>query len=173
MSESKWHVDCLISAGIFHQEISVMETPSDAKEKETPEYSGPVLFYNESVIDHFTNPRNVGELPESEADEFGLVGDPSCGDQMKLWISIQSNRIERIAFKSFGCPGAIATSSMLTDLAKGRSIEEAKRITDDDVVEALGGIPERKKHCSLLGVLALQAAIKDWESRHSEDKETL
>jgi len=147
-----------------------METPSNDESMEQPEYSGPIIFYNEAVIDHFTNPRNVGELSEFETDGFGLVGDPSCGDQMKLWISVKSERIEKIAFKSFGCPGAIATSSMLTDLAKGRSTEDAKRITDDDVVEALGGIPERKKHCSLLGVLALQAAIKDWETRQSEGK---
>ena len=116
------------------------------------------------------NPRNAGELPESETDGYGLVGDPSCGDQMKLWISVRSDRIENIAFKSFGCPGAIATSSMLTDLAKGKSIEEARHITDDDVIEALGGIPERKKHWALLGVLALQAAIKDWECRKKEKK---
>ena len=147
-----------------------MGTSSDKKSNEQPEYSGPVLFYNEHVIDHFTNPRNVGELPENETDGYGLVGDPFCGDQMKLWISVRSERIDKIAFKSFGCPGAIATSSMLTDLAKGKSIKEAKCITDDDVVEALGGIPERKRHCSLLGVLALQAAIKDWETRHSQDK---
>jgi nitrogen fixation NifU-like protein len=148
-----------------------METPSDNAENEHPQYSGPILFYNEDVIDHFTNPRNGGELSEGETDGFGLVGDPSCGDQMKLWISIRSDRIEKIAFKSFGCPGAIATSSMLTELAKGRTIEEARRITDDDVVEALGGIPERKKHCSLLGVLALQAAIRDWETRLSKGQE--
>lgn len=138
---------------------------------ERPEYSGPVLFYSESVIDHFTNPRNVGELPECQTSGYGQIGDPSCGDQMKLWISVRSGCIDQIAFKSFGCPGAIATSSMLTDLAKNKSIEEAKRITDDDVVEALGGIPARKKHCSLLGVLALHAAIKDWESRQSENGE--
>jgi len=148
-----------------------METPSNDESIEQPKYSGPILFYNENVIDHFTNPRNVEELSESETDGYGLVGDPSCGDQMKLWISVKSERIEKIAFKSFGCPGAIATSSMLTELAKGRSIDAAKCITDDDVVEALGGIPERKKHCSLLGVLALQAAIKDWEGRQSADKE--
>jgi nitrogen fixation NifU-like protein len=142
-----------------------METPLDDENNELYEYSGPILFYNEYVIDHFTNPRNAGELSESETDGYGLVGDPSCGDQMKLWISVRSGCIDKIAFKSFGCPGAIATSSMLTDLAKGKSIEDAKRITDDDVVEALGGIPERKKHCSLLGVQALQAAIKDWETR--------
>jgi nitrogen fixation protein NifU and related proteins len=147
-----------------------METPLDDEDNELPEYSGPVLLYNEDVLDHFMNPRNAGELSESETDGYGLVGDPSCGDQMKLWISIQSGCIAKIAFKSFGCPGAIATSSMLTDLAKGKSIEDAKRITDDDVVEALSGIPERKKHCSLLGVQALQTAIKNWETRQG-DKE--
>jgi nitrogen fixation NifU-like protein len=150
--------------------MNIMETPPDDQE-ERPQYSGPILFYNEEVISHFTSPRNVGELSESETDGYGLVGDPTCGDQMKLWISIRSDRIDKIAFKSFGCPGAIATSSMLTYLAKGKTVEEAKRITDDDVVAALGGIPERKKHCSLLGVLALQAAIKDWETRNSIGQE--
>jgi len=148
-----------------------MQKPPDDYESASPQYTGHILFYNETVIDHFTNPRNVGELSENETDGYGLVGDPACGDQMKLWISIRSDRIDNIAFKSYGCPGAIATSSMLTDLAKGKTIEEAKRITDDDVVEALGGIPERKKHCSLLGVLALQAAITDWESRNSNNRE--
>jgi nitrogen fixation NifU-like protein len=145
-----------------------MAPPSNDENNDRPVYSGPILFYNNAVIEHFTNPRNVGELPESETDGYGLVGDPSCGDQMKLWISIRGGKIEKIAFKSFGCPGAIATSSMLTDLAKGRTIEEAKCLTDDDVVEALGGIPERKKHCSLLGVLALRAAIADWESKEQK-----
>jgi nitrogen fixation protein NifU and related proteins len=148
-----------------------MTTSSNGEDDDVPQYEGPVLFYNEHVIDHFTNPRNVGELSESETDGYGLVGDPSCGDQMKLWISVRSGCLDKIAFKSFGCPGAIATSSMLTDLAKGKSLEEAKSITDDDVIEALGGIPERKKHCSLLGVQALQAAIKDWETRQN-DKES-
>ena len=147
-----------------------MVTPADKKNGRQPEYVGPILFYNETVIDHFTNPRNVGEMGEDEADGYGLVGDPACGDQMKLWISIRSGKIEKIAFKSYGCPGAIATSSMLTDLAKGRTVEEAGQITDDDVIEALGGIPEKKKHCSLLGVLALQAAIKDWESKRNPGK---
>ena len=127
--------------------------------------AGPILFYNEVVIEHFLNPRNVGELAESEANGFGVVGDPECGDQMKLWIKVEIGKIERIAFKSFGCPGAIATSSMLTALAEGKTIDAAKRITDDDVIEALGGIPEKKRHCSLLGVRALQAALDDWSSR--------
>lgn len=82
---------------------------------------------------------------------------------MKLWIAVRDGRIARIAFKSFGCPGAIATSSMLTALAEGKSIEEARGITDDDVIAALGGIPEHKRHCSLLGVRALQAALDDRE----------
>ncbi len=129
--------------------------------------TGPVLFYNETVIEHFMNPRNVGELPEADTDGFGLVGDPSCGDQMKLWIAVREGRIVKIAFNSSGCPGAIATSSKLTALAEGISAEEARRITDDDVIEALGGIPEKKKHCSLLGVRALQAAVDDWEGRRA------
>lgn len=143
----------------------LMGNVGDSTGSDTGEYVGPVLFYNEVVIDHFMNPRNVGEMGEADTDGFGLVGDPSCGDQMKLWIVVQSGRITKIAFKSFGCPGAIATSSMLTALAEGQTIEEAQRITDDDVIEALGGIPEKKRHCSLLGVRALQAAIEDWERR--------
>lgn len=94
-----------------------------------------------------------------------MVGDPACGDQMKLWIEMSADRISRIRFRSLGCPGAIATSSMLTDLALGRTLEEAGRLTDDDVVEALGGIPARKRHCSLLGVQALQAAIAGYRER--------
>lgn len=136
----------------------------NGKEDAGLSYGAPNLYYTDLVIDHFTNPRNVGELPESETDGYACIGDPGCGDEMKLWFSVKDGRIGRIAFKSFGCPGAISTSSMLTVLAAGRSIEDAKLITDDDVVKALGGIPENKKHCSLLGVLALQAAIKAYES---------
>jgi len=130
-------------------------------------YQGPVLFYSDAVIDHFSNPRNVGELGDDETDGYAKVGDPGCGDEMKLWIQVREGRISRIAFKSYGCPGAISTSSMLTALAKGRTVEEALLITDDEVVNALGGIPENKKHCSLLGVRALQAAIRDYEARAS------
>lgn len=140
----------------------------EGQDQEPQGTPGPVLLYSREVLEHFVNPRNVGELPEEETDGFGLVGDPSCGDQMKLWLSIRDDRIARIAFKSFGCPGAIATSSMLTALAEGRSVQEARQITDDDVVQALGGIPENKKHCSLLGVRALHAALDDRERRLSE-----
>ncbi len=127
---------------------------------------GPVLFYNELVIDHFTNPRNVGEMADS--DGYALVGDPSCGDQMKLWIKVSDGKISDIRFKSFGCPGAIATSSMTTLLAIGKTTETAKLITDDDVITALQGIPENKRHCSLMGVNALLAAIEDYEKRSAK-----
>lgn len=131
------------------------------EEQTLPE--GPVLFYNELVIDHFTNPRNVGEI--EDADGYARVGDPSCGDEMRLWIKVRDGRIEEIKFKSFGCPGAIATSSMTTVLATGKTIKAAKKITDDEVVISLGGIPENKKHCSLMGVNALLGAIEDYERK--------
>lgn len=145
-----------------------MKKPKTPRE---PVHAGPVLFYNETVLDHFMNPRNAGQLPPEETNGFGLAGDPSCGDQMMLWICVREGRIARIAFKSFGCPGAIATSSMLTVLALGKTLPEAQALTDDDVVAALGGIPERKKHCSLLGVRALQAALEDWRKLSSGGKE--
>jgi nitrogen fixation NifU-like protein len=135
-------------------------------EEEPVTHNGPVLFYNELVIDHFTNPRNVGEL--TDADGYALVGDPSCGDQMKLWIKVKDGIISDIKFKSYGCPGAIATSSMTTVLAIGKSTDKARLITDDDVVLALKGIPENKKHCSLMGINALLAAIEDYEKRSAK-----
>lgn len=134
-------------------------------EEASPPPSGPVLYYTETLIDHFTNPRNVGEMDDDEADGFALVGDPGCGDQMKLWIKVEDGKIADIRFKSFGCPGAIATSSMATELARGKRLEEALDLTDDEVIAALGGIPENKKHCSLLGINALHAAIADYARR--------
>ena len=133
-----------------------------------PVYAGPILYYTEEVIDHFTHPRNVGEIPENEASGFARIGDPACGDEMKLWISVHEGRIDRVAFKSYGCPGAISTSSMATALAQGKTIDEVKRLSDDDVVNALGGLPENKRHCSLLGIRALHAAIEDYETRAGE-----
>ena len=132
----------------------------------THQGEGPVLYYTEKVIDHFSNPRNVGEMSDGLADGYALVGDPSCGDQMKLWILVEAGRIFDIKFKSYGCPGAIATSSMLTELAQGMTLDEARQLSDDDVVAALDGIPENKRHCSLLGVTALHQAIADYEYRH-------
>ncbi len=139
----------------------------DAYRQQEQEHTGPVLYYTEKVIDHFTSPRNVGELESGQFDGFAVVGDPSCGDQMKLWIVVRDGIIADIRFKSYGCPGAIATSSMLTELARWQTVEEAKKITDDDVIAALDGIPENKKHCSLMGVAALRQAIGDYEQQTS------
>ncbi|MBK5100382.1 MAG: iron-sulfur cluster assembly scaffold protein [Desulfobacteraceae bacterium] len=132
-------------------------------------HTGPLLYYNDLVIDHFTNPRNVGEVENANAE--AVVGDPSCGDQMKVFLRVEDSRIVYIKFKSYGCPGAIATSSMLTELAKGKTIEEALMITDDDVIMSLGGIPERKKHCSLMGVMGLQEAIKNYSEKQKAQTE--
>ncbi|MGC9324161.1 MAG: iron-sulfur cluster assembly scaffold protein [Desulfomonilia bacterium] len=146
------------------------------KQSDGEEPSGPVLFYNDIVLDHFVNPRNVGEMENGEAVGFALVEDSSCGDQMKLWIRVEDDIITDIKFKSFGCPGAIATSSMATELAKGKSLEDVRELTDDDVITALGGIPEHKKHCSLLGMSAIHTAIQDYllkrmmaEAEHDDD----
>lgn len=124
---------------------------------------GPILFYNELVQEHSTNPRNIGEI--ADADGAAIIGDPECGDQMKLWIKIEEGRIQDIKFKSNGCAGAIAASSMCTELARGKTLEEAKQLTDDDIIIALEGVPEMSKNCSLSGIAALQAAIKDFESK--------
>jgi nitrogen fixation NifU-like protein len=129
------------------------------------ERTGPVLYYTEAVIDHFMRPRNVGEIDIGEANGFAEVGDPSCGDTLKLWLVVQDKTISRIGFRTFGCPGAIATSSMMTVLALGKTLDAADSLTDDDVIDALGGIPERKKHCSLLGVQALRSAILNHKER--------
>lgn len=143
-----------------------IEKESNTKANELTLQSNTGSYYNEMVMEHFTNPRNIGEMTEAEADGYALLGDPACGDQLRLWIKVQDNIIVDIKFKCFGCPGAIATSSMLTELAKGKTIEQAKRLTDNDVITALGGIPEVKKHCSLMGVGALHHAIDDYERKN-------
>ena len=129
-------------------------------EKQPLHHEGPLLFYNDLVMEHFTNPRNVGEL--QNPDGRAVLGDPSCGDQTTVSIKIDNNRIVDIKFKSNGCTGAIATNSMVTELAKGKTIEEALALTDDDVVTALGGVPEEKNLCSLMGVAGLQGALADY-----------
>lgn len=118
--------------------------------------------YNTSVMEHFRNPQNMGEI--ENADATGQVGNPTCGDVMKIDIKIEGGKIEDIKFQTMGCAAAIATSSMLTVLAKGKSISEAKQITNKDVAEALGDLPPIKIHCSNLAADALQAAIKDYET---------
>ena len=141
--------------------ISTEKSRSRREEFLIPE--GPILFLNELVQEHSTNPRNVGEIPD--ADGCALIGDPECGDQMRLWIKVEAGRIQDIKFKSNGCAGAIAASSMCTELARGKTLDEAKQLTDDDIIIALEGVPEMSSNCSLSGIAALQAAIRDFESK--------
>ncbi len=117
-------------------------------------------MYSEKVMDHFTNPRNVGEI--ADADGVGQVGNPVCGDIMKIYIKVKNNIIEDIKFKTFGCGAAIATSSMVTELVKGKTLEEAMQVSNKQVAEALGGLPPQKMHCSNLAADALHAAIQDY-----------
>ena len=120
-------------------------------------------MYSETVKDHFKNPRNVGEI--DSPDGVGEVGNPICGDMMTITIKVEEDRIKDIKFLTFGCGAAIAVSSMLTEMAKGKTIEEAKAISNKSVAEALDGLPKNKLHCSNLGADALQLAIKDFEDR--------
>lgn len=124
-----------------------------------------MAMYSETVMDHFRSPRNVGVI--EEANGVGEIGNPLCGDMMTIYLKVENDRIEDIKFQTFGCGAAIAVSSMLTEIAKGKSIEEAKVITNKDVAEALDGLPKNKLHCSNLGADALQAAIRDYEARMS------
>ncbi|MDL5502132.1 MAG: Fe-S cluster assembly scaffold protein NifU [Candidatus Methanoperedens sp.] len=116
--------------------------------------------YSEKVMDHFANPRNVGEIPD--ADGIGKVGNPVCGDVMWIYIKVKDNILEDVKFKTFGCGAAIATSSMITELAKGKTLEEALKITRGNVADALDGLPQVKLHCSNLAADGLHAAIKDY-----------
>ncbi len=125
-------------------------------------------MYSEKVMDHFMNPRNVGEIPD--ADGVGTVGNPVCGDLMTVYVKIKGNRLEDVKFKTFGCGAAIATSSMTTELAKGKTIEEALKITRADVADSLGGLPSIKMHCSNLAADALHAAINDYLKKKGAKK---
>jgi len=125
-------------------------------------------MYSEKVMDHFMNPRNVGEIPE--ADGVGTVGNPVCGDLMTVYVKVEDNRLKDVKFKTFGCGAAIATSSMTTELAKGKTIEEALRISRGDVADSLGGLPAIKMHCSNLAADALHAAIKDYLKKKEATK---
>lgn len=118
-------------------------------------------MYNEKVMDHFSNPRNVGEL--ADADGVGKVGNPTCGDIMQITIKVEDDKIKDIKFKTFGCGAAIATSSMVTEMVKGKTLDEALEITNKEVAKALGGLPPVKMHCSNLAADALHAAIKDYK----------
>ena len=122
-------------------------------------------MYSEKVMQHFANPHNVGEIPD--ADGVGKVGNPQCGDVMWLYIKVKDNIITDIKFKTFGCGAAIATSSMITDLARGKTLEEAKKISRQDVADSLDGLPPVKMHCSNLAADALREAIKDYEAKQA------
>lgn len=122
--------------------------------------------YSEKVMDHFNNPRNVGDIPD--ANGVGNVGNPVCGDIMRLYIKVQNDRITDAKFKTFGCGAAIATSSMITELVKGKLIKEALAISNRAVAEALGGLPPVKMHCSVLAKEALKSAIEDYLSKKDD-----
>ncbi len=125
------------------------------------------MIYSEKVMDHFTNPRNVGEIPD--ADGIGEVGNAKCGDIMKMYIKIDNGIISDVKFKTFGCGAAIATSSMATELIKGKTIEDALKLTNKAVVEALEGLPPAKLHCSVLAEQAMKSAIADYYKRQGVD----
>ncbi|MDD5450139.1 MAG: Fe-S cluster assembly scaffold protein NifU [Candidatus Omnitrophica bacterium] len=120
--------------------------------------------YSEKVMDHFKNPRNVGDMPD--ADGVGHVGNPTCGDIMELYLKVRDGIIVDAKFKTFGCGAAIATSSMVTELVKGKTVHEALKISNRAVAEALGGLPPIKMHCSLLAEQALKSAIDDYFKRN-------
>lgn len=125
-------------------------------------------MYSQKVIEHFQNPQNVGEI--ENADGIGTVGNPSCGDIMKMFIKVENNIIVDVKFQTFGCGAAIATSSITTEMVKGKTIEEAIKLTRNDVADALGGLPPIKMHCSNLATDALNAAIEDYRSKQSAKK---
>jgi len=121
--------------------------------------------YSEKVMEHFKNPKNVGEIKDPSGR--GKVGNPVCGDIMELYIKVENGTIVDAKFRTFGCGAAIATSSMLTEMAKGMTIEEAGKLSNQSIVDALGGLPKVKIHCSVLGVEALHKAIDDYNSKLS------
>ena len=123
-------------------------------------------MYSEKVMDHFSNPRNVGEI--ENADGVGTVGNAKCGDIMRIFLKVEDGVIVDVKFKTFGCGAAIATSSMATEMVKGKTIEEALKLTNKAVAEALDGLPPVKMHCSLLAEQAIHAAIEDYKAKHPE-----
>ena len=120
-------------------------------------------MYSDKVMDHFTNPRNVGDM--EDADGVGQEGNPTCGDAMKIYIRVKNDRIVDAKFKTFGCGAAIAVSSMVTEMVKGKTLDEALAISKEAVANELGGLPPQKMHCSMLGSDALKKAIEDYRSK--------
>ena len=123
-----------------------------------------MALYTETVMDHFMHPRNVGEI--ENPDGVGQVGNAKCGDIMKMYLKIKDNVIEDVKFETFGCGSAIASSSMATELIKGKTIEDALAVTNKQVVDALGGLPAHKLHCSVLAEEAIKAAVKDYYDKN-------
>ncbi len=126
-----------------------------------------IKTYGEKVMEHFNNPKNVGEIPD--ADGIGEVGNSHCGDIVRIFIKVSDDRITDIKFKTFGCAVAIATSSITTELIKGKTIEVALKFTNQSIINELGGLPAKKIHCSLLAIDCLQEAIYDFFSRNKRD----
>ncbi len=129
------------------------------------------MNYSEKVMDHFVNPRNVGEIPD--ADGVGEVGNAKCGDIMKMYLRIEENTITDCKFKTFGCGAAIATSSMATEMIKGKNIDDALKVTNRAVMEALDGLPPVKVHCSVLAEQAVKAALTDYYQKQGVDPEPI
>ena len=125
------------------------------------------MLYSEKVLDHFTNPRNVGEIEDANA--VGEVGNAKCGDIMKIYMKIQDNVIQDVKFKTFGCGAAVATSSMATEMIKGKSVDDALGLTNKAVMEALDGLPAVKVHCSVLAEQAIKSALSDYYTRQGLD----
>ena len=124
-----------------------------------------MALYTETVMDHFMHPRNVGEI--ADADGVGEVGNAKCGDIMKMYLKIKDDKIEDVKFETFGCGSAIASSSMATELIKGKTVDEALAVTNKQVVDALGGLPAYKLHCSVLAEESIKAAVKDYYERNN------
>ena len=125
-----------------------------------------MALYSEKVMDHFRNPRNVGVL--EDANGVGTVGNAKCGDIMKMYLKIEDDIVKDVKFETFGCGSAIASSSMATELIKGKPVEEARKLTNKAVAEALDGLPDYKMHCSVLAQEAIESALKDYESRQEK-----
>ena len=127
-----------------------------------------MALYSDKVMDHFLHPRNVGVIEDANA--VGEVGNAKCGDIMKMYLKIEDGIIEDVKFETFGCGSAIASSSMATELIKGKPVEEAMQLTNKAVAEALDGLPDYKMHCSVLAQEAIESALKDYESRQADQK---
>ena len=123
-----------------------------------------MLAYSKKVMEHFINPRNVGEI--KDADGIGEIGNPVCGDMMSFYIKVKDNKLEDIKFKTFGCGAAIAVSSMISEVAKGKTLDEALKINNEYIAKKLGGLPKNKLHCSNLGADALHRAIEDYKQKN-------